>query len=329
MTLAFTICSNNYLAQAKTLLDSVNVHHPEFKTFIVLVDEPNEIIDYNFFKPAEVIVVDATIVNDYKKLVNRYSILELNSAVRPFVFQYLADKFPKADRLYYLDPDICVYDRLDYLDTLLETEDIIITPHFLTPVPLDGLTPGENLAFNYGVYNLGFLAINPTSDNVKNFLTWWGERTSRFCYIDTANGYFVDQIWFNIVPVFFKRVHILRHSGYNMAYWNLHERVISNYQDDGKISLKSGEHLVFYHFSLWSYFQPKELSRKLSRFNFNNRPELHKLFKDYYLQLKKNRMEEFGKIPCRLGYKKSKNKSSIKKILSPGVNLMKRVWEKL
>ncbi len=329
MIIAFSICSNNYLAQAKTLLDSLVIHHPEIKTVIFLVDELQENIDYNFFNPAKVIVVDEKIVTAYKKLVQRYSILELNSAVRPFLFQYLAMQYPLANRLYYLDPDIYVYDRLDYLDKLLETEDILLTPHFLTAIPLDGLTPSENLALNYGTYNLGFLAINPTSENVKNFLIWWGERTSTFGYVDVANGYFVDQIWFNLVPVLFKKVHTLMHPGYNMACWNLHERAISNYGDDGKILLKSGDHLAFYHFSLWSYFRPKELSRKLTRFNFNTRPDLGKLFNDYYLRLQQNRMEYFSKIPCRLSYKKNKGRSGIQRMLLPGVNLMKRVWQKL
>jgi hypothetical protein len=174
-----------------------------------------------------------------------------------------------------------------------------------------------------------FLALNPTSDNVKNFLKWWGERTSQFGYVDLANGYFVDQIWFNLVPVFFKKVYILRHPGYNMACWNLHERVISEYLENGKILLHSGDHLVFYHFSLWSFFRPKEITRKLTRFNFKNRPDLSKLFNDYYGRLQQNRMEDFSKIPCRLAYKKDKRSGGIKKILSPGVNLMKRVWHKL
>jgi hypothetical protein len=329
MTIAFSICSNNYLAQAKTLLGSLEIHHPEIKTFIFLVDELHESIDYSFFNPAEVIVVNDKIIPAFKKLVHRYNVLELNAAVRPFIFQYLATRYPQANRLYYLDPDIYLFERLDYLDKLLETEDLIITPHFLTPVPIDGLTPSENLALNYGTYNLGFLAINPSGNNVKNFLTWWGERTSQFCYIDVANGYFVDQIWFNLVPVLFRKVHILLHPGYNMACWNLHERVISQYLDDGKILLMSGDHLVFYHFSLWSFFRPKELTQKLTRFNFNNRPDLGKLFSDYYGQLQQNRMEEFSKIPCRLSYKRNKGRSGIKRILLPGVSLMKKVWQKL
>ncbi len=45
-------------------------------------------------------------------------------------------------------------------------------------------------------------------------------------FIDLKKGLFVDQIWINFVPLFFKKVRIFLHHEYNVAYWNLHERMI-------------------------------------------------------------------------------------------------------
>ena len=43
----FTLCSNNYLANAKTLGDSILNHRPNTMFVIGLVDERNCEIDYN------------------------------------------------------------------------------------------------------------------------------------------------------------------------------------------------------------------------------------------------------------------------------------------
>ena len=172
--------------------------------------------------------------------------------------------------------------------------------------------------------------MNPKTDNVNNFLDWWGERTKQFSYIDLENGYFTDQIWFNLVPLFFKQVHTLTHPGYNMAVWNLHERQIQSYEEEGKILLNAGDNLVIYHFSSWNFLNPQQLSQEHDRYTFENRPDLKKLYSDYHGELIKNRIDFFYKIPCRLPYnKKIVPRSRLKKILLPGVDLMRRVWKKI
>ncbi|MBS1573204.1 MAG: hypothetical protein JST62_12480 [Bacteroidetes bacterium] len=327
--IALTICSNNFLAQAKTMLDSLEVQHPEIKKYIFLVDIKDATIDYSFLHPAELVVVNEEIVHDFNSLVKQLSVIELNSAIRPFVFQYLIDKNIDAQRFYYIDPDVYIYSRLDLLDKLLESEDLIITPHFLSPISIDGNTPSENLALNYGTFNLGFLALNPKSDSIKQFLFWWGERTKRFGYIDVTNGYFVDQIWFNLVPVYFSKVYVLKHPGFNMACWNLHEREIAQYTEDGKVFLKSGDELVFYHFSLWTFFKPDQLCKNFTRFDFNNRKDLELLYYNYYQKLKKNNIEYFSKINCKLSFKNNTKQSFLKRLMTPSAQLMKKFWQKL
>jgi hypothetical protein len=330
MTIAFTICSNNFLAQAKTMFQSLQRHHPEIKTYLFLADLPDQRIDYGFIAPAETIVVDEKIIRGFDDLVKRYTVIELNTAIRPFIIQYLHQKQPAAGRIYYLDPDLFIYDRLDESDRILETEDLVITPHFLQPVPIDDFTPFENLALNYGTYNMGFFGLNPLTLNTQRFLNWWGERTLRFGHIDPANGYFTDQIWFNLVPVFFDKVHSLKHPGYNMSAWNLHERTIKAYDDNGGVILSSGKPLVVYHFSSWSYKFPNLLSPYYNRYSFESRPDLVKLYKNYRVLLMDNKIEFFDSIPCALPFnKKVVKRSLMKKALMPGVSMMRRIWQKI
>ncbi len=330
MIIAFATCSNNFLAQAKTTFQSLAVHHPEIRNFLFIVDNPDDSIDYSFLEPSQVIFLNNTIAKGFGEMLARYDILELNTAVRPYIFHYLHEKHPEAQKILYLDPDVVVYGKLDEAIEILDSHDILITPHFLTPLPIDGYKPFENLALNYGTYNMGFFGLRMGTANTGKFLDWWTERTTLFGHIDPANGYFTDQIWFNLAPVFFEKVHTFMHPGYNMAAWNLHERYISSYTDNGGVMLRSGHPLIIYHFSSWNYRFPDELSRVYTRFGFEKRPDLVKLYRDYYEILKTNKIELFQDLACTLPFnKKTVKRSRVKKVLTPGVNLMRTIWRKI
>jgi hypothetical protein len=329
MKLCFSICSNNFLPAAKTMIDSIRVQQPGIKAMIFLVDRIDPTIDYSFISPSELIVVDGDIVPGFEEMMSRFTVIELNTAIRPFLYKYILSRFRDLSRVYYLDPDIYVYDNFDLLDRLLEDHDIVITPHFYEPISIDGTNPFETAGLRYGVYNAGFLAINPAGTEIHRFLDWWGERTSRFAYSDVSTGFFTDQIWLNLAPVFFNRVHILRHKGYNMAIWNLHERKIKNYLPDGKVELENGEPLVFYHFSKWDYFDPDVLSKGFYFFNFDNRPDLVPLFKEYYSRLNENGYDKFRDKACSLPVRELAKRSFLKRMLTPGMQFAKKIWHRI
>jgi hypothetical protein len=87
MTLVFTLCSNNYLAQAITLGNSLLIHNPEYIFKIGLVDRKNNQIDYSTI-PFNIIEVESIGITPFDDMFKRYNITELNTAVKPFFFQY-------------------------------------------------------------------------------------------------------------------------------------------------------------------------------------------------------------------------------------------------
>ena len=313
MTVFFTHCTNNFFAQVKTLIDSVNHHEPGFRNYVFLVDQKNAAVDYSAIK-AELIVVDDTIVPGFTHMVKKYTLIELMSCLKPMLFQYLVKKYPGVSSMIYLDADTCVYAPFKTVEDILKTDDIILTPHFSTPIPDDKKEPFENVALNYGLYNLGFLAINPTSDNTSKFIEWWSNRSREYGYKDVQNGFFVDQLWCNLVPLFFEKVRVIRDLGYNMAPWNLHERKIESTNGDG-YTLSNGEPLVFYHFSSFDYFRPELLSWKYNRYSFEDFPLLKKLCRDYLEKLKKNGIEEYSGLTCSLGYRKQRPAGIARRLL--------------
>lgn len=276
----FTLCSNNYLAQAIVLGKSLKHYNPDVEFNIGLIDKKNEKINYNNL-PFEIIEVEEIGIPNFNEMVERYNITELNTAVKPFYFNYFWNKFEKKDVIIYLDPDICIYSKFDDLNEQLNTYDIVLTPHCTHPINDDKL-PTENNFLNAGLYNLGFLAIQK-SKNAKEMINWWADRLIDRAFNDFEKGMFTDQLWMNFTPLFFKKVLVYKNFGYNMAYWNLHERTLSTTLNSNFVNETNP--LVFFHFSGYNPLKPDVISKYQNRFSFNNRAELVKLFEDYKKQL--------------------------------------------
>lgn len=292
MKLVFTICSNNYLAQAKTLADSVHKCLSDWNFVIGLVDEKTREVNYSELM-CKVIPV-GFVEPDIRMLAEKYSIVELNTCVKPKFFKYLFDTY-SAEAIVYLDPDTCVYHSFELLESLLEQNDAVVTPHILTPIPLDGKTPAEELFLNYGIYNLGFLAVRNSAE-VYQFLDWWQERTYAKGFDKPSIGLFTDQIWINHLPVFLEKVAILKNPGYNMAPWNLHERKLSG---KGPIYLVNESWpLAFYHFSGFRMDKENDIHHDYNRFSLNDRPDLKMLYDDYRKTVKAAHFKEYAQLTC-------------------------------
>ena len=89
MNTIFTICSNNYLAQAKTLGDSVLKYHPNHNFTIVLCDKLSQEIDYSAFTNFNIIEAHNIGIDNFEYMTKNYNIVELNTAIKPFVFDFL------------------------------------------------------------------------------------------------------------------------------------------------------------------------------------------------------------------------------------------------
>jgi hypothetical protein len=300
-TIAFTLCSNNYLAFAKTLGDSYIKHHPKSKFIIGIVDKRDNEIDYTFFNPHELVFVEEIVTLDIDKMVDMYNIIEFNTAVKPSYFAYLFKKFTECDSVIYFDPDIKCYESLAKFQEEMQNFSIGLTPHITTPVPTGGSFELENRFLNFGLYNLGFLWLNRT-DIAFQFLNWWTDRLEENCKADLKNGIFVDQLWVNFAPIFYKKDVLISYDlGMNMAHWNFHERALSFEDNHWIVNQKTP--LRFYHFSGFKVDMPDRISKR-NKLNFTDRPDVIELFKDYRDSLIRNkhfdlciRPYQYGKQP--------------------------------
>ncbi|WP_246238785.1 glycosyltransferase family 4 protein [Paenibacillus anseongensis] len=220
---------------------------------------------------------------DFNKFIFRYTILELNTAVKPWMFSWLFNE-KNYDHVFYIDPDIYLYDRLaEVEEALIEGNLMVLTPH-LTGFLNDDKKPSEQNILQAGTYNLGFLAVSKQKET-NIFLNWWKSKLEFDCTVDIANGLFVDQKWMDLVPGFFPRVKILHHPGYNVAYWNLNHRNVKYINDSYHVN---EERLVFFHFSGVNPSNPSSLSKHQDRLTLKNIGDAAALVKRYADDVLKN-----------------------------------------
>jgi glycosyltransferase involved in cell wall biosynthesis len=292
--LACTIVANNYLAYARVFTRSFLERHPDGEVHVLIVDRPHAGHRYED-EPFAVTFADELGIPGFAHFAFRYSILELNTAVKPSFLLHLHEK-TGCDRICYFDPDILVLGDLSPLYETLGQADAVLTPHLLAPIE-DTLVPSEREILLSGVYNLGFLGI-ACNERTLPFLDWWRRRLERDCRHEVERGLFVDQRWMDLAPSFLPRAEVLHDPGYNVAYWNLMHR--SPTLRDGTWWV-GGSPLRFFHFSGYDHRRPDQISKYQNRFTVANRPDVAPLFRLYGERIRAEGHEELAKIPYGYG----------------------------
>lgn len=318
MKIIFTICSNNYLAQAKTLGDNVLKYNPDYKFVICLCDKKSPKVDYSVYQQFEIIEAHDIGIKNFKKMASQYNIIELNTSIKPFVFDYLFNTHDDAELIIYFDPDTCVFDKLTSIENELKDNSILLTPHIYTPIEFDGYNPTENTFTQHGIYNLGFLALK-RSEDAEELLNWWMRRLEVNCYIRTNQGIFVDQLPMNFASIFFNKVKISENWGLNMAPWNLHERMLTLKND--KFFVNDKFPLIFYHFSNYNPNNPKVVATYYNRISFEDNKILKQAYDKYKNEILTNNYNELSKIKCFYSKhtpkpRKDANYSTLRKIMN-------------
>ncbi|MFQ5964295.1 MAG: glycosyltransferase [Candidatus Scalinduaceae bacterium] len=294
---ACTIVSKNYLSYAITLGRSFKSHNPNFDFRILLCDllEDKEDIrlSLNLQQEGLLLIPIYEIKNyieipDLEAMLFKYTIIEINTAIKPFFLEYLLRS--GYEKVIYFDPDVFIMNDINEIEKLLDGYNIILTPHILENIPDDAKKPSNLDILNAGVYNLGFIAIKD-SEETKRSLKWWQEKLIDGCFMDVEKGFHVDQKWIDFLPVLFKNVYIQNKKTYNMAYWNLHEREIIFRDGNWYVG---DEHILFFHFSGFVIGNLDKISKHQNRFCLKNFPHLKELFKLYRNELLKNDLINIG-----------------------------------
>ncbi len=294
---ACTIVSPNYLPFARTLAASYLEQHPEQRFFVLIVADLTDPAPFAADRSFTAVMLDEIGIRDLRAQAMQYDILELNTNVKPTFLKYLLDTY-RLDALVYLDPDTFLYAPLDpVFGPLDEGATAVLTPHITSPI-LDNKSPSEQDLLYNGTYNLGFIGVSASAE-ARRLLDWWEHRCLTLGFSEGRTGLFVDQKWINLAPGLFERVVICRDAGLNMAYWNLHERELS--ETPGGFTVESPVSgrvpLRFFHFSGADPAEPTLLSKNTDRFTLRSRPDLERLFAEYTAAVRANEGGHAASLP--------------------------------
>ncbi|MEM7585109.1 MAG: glycosyltransferase, partial [Acidobacteriota bacterium] len=248
---------------------------PEGRFFVLLVDRNDGYLDPANERFTLLEIEDLENVPDLRSFLFKYTLLECNTAIKPYLLQHLFEQF-ELSNLVYFDPDILITGSLDELDALVAQHAIVLTPHLLAPID-DEAWPSELAFLQSGTYNLGFIALRG-GETSRRLLSWWQERLYDQCVVRIEQGLFVDQKWMDLVPGIFEDIFILTHPGYNVAYWNLNGRTVTVDTEGPKAN---GKPLIFFHFSGVEPESIDNVSKHQDRFLLSDIGEAAQLFRRY------------------------------------------------
>lgn len=300
-----TIICSNYIAYARTQYESLKSLGLGYDYFVYVVDaeSPQDFSaePFTVIRPSQLFACD-----EYTRLAFLFNALELSTNVKPRLLKHLLQN--GYSNVLYFDPDIYIYRDIGSIFKHFSDGSILLTPHSLHPYE-GTLRPNDQDLLIGGTFNLGFIGVS-NSPAARHFLDWWEQRCLQLGYNEVRSGLMVDQKWVNLAPCYFDGVRILKDAGYNVAYWNLHERTLSKVK--GEWYVNGQQPLTFYHFSGIQFNEHDQISKHQNRYDLNLRKELIPLFEAYRDRLNVNGIRET--IHCRYRYDRFDNGEGISDI---------------
>lgn len=296
-----TTTSAGHLYKAKVMARSAKTYMPDAKIVTCLIEKELHPFDTNASATSdtpegqaadlrrstllkgfeyfdEVVLAKNMGIPNFDKLAFKHSALEFSCILKYYTMIYAMKKYPNEKYFVYLDSDMKVYGPFVEVMSGFENNSIVLTPHRVDPDPWEHFLKD-------GTFNGGFFAVKRTEDGEK-FLNWMTSRLSVKNYIDEEQGLFVDQKWLNLAPAYFD-VHILRHHGYNLAGWNLHEPERKQINNIGGAYRVKDKYLRLIHFSGIGIFLERVIN---DWFPTNKTHPLFSLLDEY-----KNEWDEMGR----------------------------------
>lgn len=259
-----TIVAKNFLAFARVLGASLRQHHPDIPFFVVLADQVDGVFD-PADEPFEVVPIQDLEIDNLRQLSFWYPRSELSISAKPYLLEYLLDRGYTG--AVFIDADILILNTLDRLFQASVAHSVVLTPHLVDPLTSPDSVARELNILQCGVYNGGCLGVSSTPAG-RRFLGWWKAHLWKHCRHNVAEAFHYDQRWLDLVPMLFDDVHIERDPAYNVAYWNLPERI-------GSTDVR------FFHFSGFEPDKPAVVTRYSSRLAMSEAGSAATLFERY------------------------------------------------
>lgn len=233
-----TISTKSHLFKTKALADSLSTFNAHLHVLIVDAEElgPNQVnVSYYSLKCINS-EIGMALISKYRKHPDKMR-WSLKSVFMALILE-------QTDKIIYVDNDIWFYNDPGFLFELLNTNDILLTPHFYDTNAKQNQNWLE-ANFKVGLYNAGFIGAN---NNAIKALNWWSEACLYNIKKSYWRGLFDDQKYLDLLPIMFDKVQVLKHRGCNLAGWNYLWYKLDRAKDRA-VLIENKYPLIFIHFA--------------------------------------------------------------------------------
>lgn len=300
------IVTNNYAADAACLADHVLETNPGLPVYGLVIGDLPAVpqsqlpVNLHWVHWSELLSEQ-----DRYAYASRYSGFQLSCATRGLFHTYM-HTHSVHDRWLMLDGDMAVLAPLSSVWKRLAASEILLTPHATKPVTVEDVLPHEIAILDHGIFNGGFFAMRRGCQSLAA-ANWLTSRLEKWCYsgpLRTTNRSFRhlrvhdDQLWLNLIPIYFENVALLRDEVYNLGHWNLHQ---GSLEFRNGAATFDGRPVVIAHFSGVDPKCPEKVSRWTNLYDKRPSQAWADLFQSYDRRRSRWR-EMFG--PVRYTYEK-------------------------
>jgi len=301
-----TLFDKNYLYRGLALYRSLTEHCPDFKLWILCMDDTV----YSVLKNMNLKNIEPIALKDFEdpellSIKKSRTSVEYCWTCTSSLPLYLFKKYPNLEKIAYLDADLFFYNTPQPIYDEFGDNSILIIKHNYSKEYL-------YLEKRSGIYNVEMLVFQNNEEAI-DCLNWWRRKCLECCSARYKNGKFGDQLYLNDWPQRFKKVRVLQYKGGGVAPWNYKNYEIT--KKNNKVYIDD-EPLIFYHFHSLIVFKPNRI--ELSR-GYNLSKNVKKLIYHPYLECLRLVMNESrGFLPdARIGFRKREiYKDIIRPILS-------------
>ena len=234
-----TYFDQHYLTRGLTLYRSLRKHCPEFKLWVLCMDDTA----YRILRALELPGINPISLEDFESNDQALQIAKTNRSRIEYYFTctpslplFVLNNWPEVDLVTYLDADLFFFENpLTIFEEVREASIAIIGHRFPSKL--------QRLELR-GIYNVGWLTFRRDRKGLE-CLNWWRDRCIDWCYDRTEGGRYADQKYLDDWPTRFKGVKVIEHKGANLAPWNVASYRLSLVRE--KI-LVDQQPLIFFHF---------------------------------------------------------------------------------
>jgi hypothetical protein len=207
MRAVFTVAQNHRLPNAKILQQSLKKSNPELDFVLCLVDER---VDSQLVFDKTMMINELQLA-DFNKMQGQYSTQELLASTKPYFAKKLLETYSE---VFFFDVTSEIMGNLAPKFDLLKENNVVLVPQILKARQFHD----EKQILNSGMFTATCFGLK-RSEETNKMLTWWQSKMIDKAFIEPEKGFWLDQIWLNHVPIFFKNVHIDKSGQLSAGLW--------------------------------------------------------------------------------------------------------------